>query len=149
MIGAVETTLLLLFAVLLLFTNAFFVLAEFAAVRTRPTQVEALIARGEGRARALRHIVTHLDEYLSVCQVGITLASVGLGFVGELALSRIFVPLFGSAAAGHSVAITLAYVLVSFLHIVVGELVPKSIAIRTGSKTALGVARPLRFFRLM
>jgi CBS domain containing-hemolysin-like protein len=141
-----EIAALLLLAVLLVLFNAFFVLAEFAAVKTRPTQVEALVQRGEPRAAALRHIVAHLDEYLSVCQVGITFASIGLGFVGEPAFARLLLPVLGSSAAAHSVAITLAYILVSVLHIVLGELVPKSFAIRTGEETALRIARPLRFF---
>jgi CBS domain containing-hemolysin-like protein/mannitol/fructose-specific phosphotransferase system IIA component len=141
-----ETALLLLLAVFLLLLNAFFVLAEFAAVKTRGTQVDALEARGEPRAGTLRHVVTHLDEYLSVCQVGITLASIGLGFVGELTIARMLSALFGSTVAAHSVAITISYVLVSFLHVVLGELVPKSVAIRTGEETALRIARPLRFF---
>lgn len=141
-----EVALLLLLAVVLLLVNAFFVLAEFAAVKSRATQVEALVARGEPRAKTLRHVISHLDEYLSVCQVGITFASIGLGFVGEMAIARMLSAALGSTVAAHSIAITVSYVLVSFFHIVIGELVPKSAAIRTGIETALRVARPLRFF---
>lgn len=81
--------LYLLIALLLLLLNAFFVLAEFAAVKTRASRVEELARAGDSRARLMRHIQTHLDEYLSVCQVGITLASIGLGFVGEPAFARL------------------------------------------------------------
>ena len=84
--------LYLMVAFLLILLNAFFVLAEFAAVKMRPTQVEALAELGNRRAKTLEHIQAHLDEYLSVCQVGITLASIGLGFVGEPAFAAVFLP---------------------------------------------------------
>jgi CBS domain containing-hemolysin-like protein len=132
----------------LLLLNGFFVLAEFALVKLRPTQVEALIDRGVGAARLVRYAQAHLDEYLSVCQLGITLASIGLGFVGEPAFAALLLPWLGSAAWAHGVAITFAYVMVSFLHILFGELVPKSLAIRSPERSALGVARLLRWSRL-
>jgi CBS domain containing-hemolysin-like protein/mannitol/fructose-specific phosphotransferase system IIA component (Ntr-type) len=142
---------LLLVALLLLLLNAFFVLAEFAAVKMRPTRVEELVRAGEERAVLLRHVQDHLDEYLSVCQVGITLASIGLGFVGEPAFARLIEPLVAwtgtvSTAVAHSLAIGFAYVIISFLHIVLGELVPKSIAIRGAEQAGLFAARPLRLF---
>ncbi len=142
---------LLLVALLLLLLNAFFVLAEFAAVKMRPTRVEELARAGDARALLLRHVQEHLDEYLSVCQVGITLASIGLGFVGEPAFARLIEPLVAwsgaaSATVAHSLAIGIAYVVISFLHIVLGELVPKSIAIRGAERAGLFVARPLRIF---
>src|SRR5271157_4706879 len=84
--------LYLLLALLLIFLNAFFVLAEFAAVKARPTQIEVLVAAGNRRARIMERIQAHLDEYLSVCQVGITLASIGLGFVGEPAFAELIFP---------------------------------------------------------
>jgi CBS domain containing-hemolysin-like protein len=147
--------LYLLFAFLLIMLNAFFVLAEFAAVKMRPTQVEALAEAGNRRARTLERIQAHLDEYLSVCQVGITLASIGLGFVGEPTFVTLLMPLvtrigLSGLAAGvtaHSVSIILAYLLVSFLHIVLGELVPKSVAIRGTETAALRTAFPLVVFR--
>jgi CBS domain containing-hemolysin-like protein len=141
--------LLFFLVLLLLLLNAFFVLAEFASVKIRHTQVEAMEARGEPRAGALRHVVRHIDEYLSVCQIGITFATVGLGFVGEPAFASLIQPLLGSSVAAHSLSITLSFILVSFLHILLGELVPKSMAIRTTEKTALRIARPLRFFRML
>ncbi len=146
--------LYLLVALLLLLLNAFFVLAEFAAVKMRPTRVETLARAGDARAVLMRGIQTRLDEYLSVCQVGITLASIGLGFVGEPAFARLLEPAFRwtgalSAAVAHGLAISIAYVLVSFLHIVLGELVPKSMAIRGAESAALLSARPLRVFHFI
>jgi CBS domain containing-hemolysin-like protein/mannitol/fructose-specific phosphotransferase system IIA component len=145
----------LLVAILLLLLNAFFVLAEFAAVKMRPTQVEALAEKGNRRARILEKVQAHLDEYLSVCQVGITLASIGLGFVGEPAFAELLFPVIrrlgisglATAITAHSISVVLAYLVVSFLHIVLGELVPKSMAIRSTERAALLTAYPLVIFR--
>ncbi len=131
----------------LLLLNGFFVLAEFALVKLRPTHVEALIDEGVGAARLIRHIQTHLDDYLSVCQLGITLASIALGFVGEPAFAGFVLPFVGSAVWAHGVSVTFAYVVVSFLHVLLGEQVPKLLAIRAPEASALVVARPLRWFR--
>ena len=149
---------LYLFVALLLITmNAFFVLAEFAAVKLRPTQVEAMAARGNRRARIMEKIQAHLDEYLSVCQVGITLASIGLGFVGEPAFAELLLPVIRwigiegilSTITAHGLALALAYLLVSFFHIVLGELVPKSVAIRLTEGSALFTAYPMVVFRYL
>jgi CBS domain containing-hemolysin-like protein/mannitol/fructose-specific phosphotransferase system IIA component len=145
----------LLIALFLLLLNAFFVLAEFAAVKMRPTQVEALAEKGSRWAKVLEKVQAHLDEYLSVCQVGITLASIGLGFVGEPAFAELLLPVIrrlgisglATTITAHSISIGLAYLLVSFLHIVLGELVPKSIAIRSTEQAALLTAYPLVIFR--
>jgi len=141
--------ILLLVSLLLLLLNAFFVLAEFAAVKVRPTRVEELVDKGDRRAKVLQHIQQHLDEYLSVCQVGITLASIGLGFAGKPAFEKLVsAPLtwlgVGSPAAVAATAVTVAYLLVSFLHILLGELVPKSVAIRRPEASGLWIALPLR-----
>jgi len=140
-----------LIALGLILLNAFFVLAEFAAVKVRPTQVEALAEAGNRRAKILERIQANLDEYLSVCQVGITLASIGLGFVGEPAFAELLLPVVrwagitGGATriTAHAVAVGIAYLLVSYLHIVLGELVPKSVAIRSTEKAALLTAWPM------
>ncbi|HVO38638.1 MAG TPA: CNNM domain-containing protein [Spirochaetia bacterium] len=145
----------LLGAAILLLLNAFFVLAEFAMVKVRPTQMEALADRGNRRAQLVQRIQTHLDEYLSVCQVGITLASIGLGFVGEPAFASLLEPVvrfvglsgLGARITAHGLAIAIAYLLVSFLHIVIGELVPKSVAIRKTEGAALLTAYPMLVFR--
>jgi CBS domain containing-hemolysin-like protein/mannitol/fructose-specific phosphotransferase system IIA component (Ntr-type) len=142
--------ILLIATLLLLLLNAFFVLAEFAAVKVRPTRVEELVDDGNARAKVLQHIQYHLDEYLSVCQVGITFASIGLGFVSKPAFEKIVSwPLtwlgVGSPAMVSATSVTIAYMLVSFLHILLGELVPKSIAIRRAEASGLWIAVPLRF----
>jgi CBS domain containing-hemolysin-like protein len=140
---------LLLVSLLLLLLNAFFVLAEFAAVKVRPTRVEELVDQGHRRAKVLQHIQLHLDEYLSVCQVGITFASIGLGFAGKPAFEQIITgPLQWLGVASPKVieaaAVSIAYVLVSFLHILLGELVPKSVAIRRPDASGMWIAVPLR-----
>ncbi len=145
------SALLLLAVLVLLLLNAFFVLAEFAVIKVRPTRVEELNDAGHPRAKLLQYIQKHLDEYLSVCQVGITLASIGLGFVGEPAIADLIQPLLEWAGAGspvvaHSIAFTIAYVMVSFLHIVFGELIPKTVAIRRSEQSALWCARLLDVF---
>jgi CBS domain containing-hemolysin-like protein len=134
--------------VFLLALNAFFVLAEFAIVKVRPTRVAQLAAGGDKRAVLLTNIQSHLDEYLSVCQVGITFASVGLGMVGE----RTTAALMGHAASNttrYAVATGVSYILISGAHILLAELVPKSIAIRIADRSAIACATPLRFFHIL
>lgn len=133
---------------LLLGLNAFFVLAEFAIVKVRPSRVTELVASGNRRAKVLAVIKHHLDEYLGVCQVGITLASVALGMVGEQAAASVLGP--GEQVAWrYAVSISISYILVSGAHIVLAELVPKSIAIRLADRASLWIARPLRVFRAL
>lgn len=149
----------LLIAVLLLGLNGFFVLAEFAAVKMRPSRVEELIDDGVRGAKGVKHIHDHLDEYLSVCQLGITFASIGLGFVAEPAIVRLLEPIIealgiakhgtASAFSSHGIAFTISYLLVSFLHILLGELVPKSAAIRMTDRASIWTAVPLRVFRIL
>jgi CBS domain containing-hemolysin-like protein len=140
------TLIYMLVLVLLLLLNAFFVLAEFAAVRVRGTQISELEEQGRHGAPLLRHIHDHIDEYLSVCQLGITFASIGLGFVGEPALAHLLQPLLGHhVATAHAAAITISYVLVSALHIVLGEQVPKIVAISFPMHSAALVAWPMRW----
>jgi CBS domain containing-hemolysin-like protein/mannitol/fructose-specific phosphotransferase system IIA component len=150
----------LMVALFLLLLNAFFVLAEFAAVKIRPSRIEELIDAGKGGATAVKHVQDHLDEYLSVCQVGITFASIGLGFVAEPAVVRLIEPLVawtGLFAAesrarwltSHGIAFAISYLMVSYLHILFGELVPKSVAIRMTEESALWSSRPLRLFRIL
>ena len=141
--------ILLLITLLLLLLNAFFVLAEFSTVKVRPTRVEELADHGVAHAKVLQNIQQHLDEYLSVCQVGITLASVGLGFAAKPAFQVMLEPPLAvlglaSPAVVQVTAVSVAYILVSFLHIVIGELVPKSIAIRHPEASGLWIAAPLR-----
>jgi CBS domain containing-hemolysin-like protein len=150
----------LILAVLLVLLNGYFVLAEFAAVKMRPSRIRELVDSNQSGAVAVEHVHDHLDEYLSVCQVGITFASIGLGFVAEPAIVKLIEPVLGwtglfqeHPTAGwltkHGLAFAISYLLVSFIHILIGELVPKSIAIRMTERSAFLTSRPLQFFRLL
>jgi len=130
---------------LLLALNAFFVLAEFAIVKVRPSRVTQLAAAGEKRAALVCTIQAHLNEYLSVCQVGITLASVALGMVGERTAEIIMGSESGNATR-YLTAMGVSYFVISGSHILFGELVPKTVAIRITDRSALFCAVPLRFF---
>jgi len=135
--------------------NGFFVAAEFAIVRVRGTQLDELAGQGSARAKLGRHISDHIDQYLSACQVGITGASLALGIVGEPAMAALIEPLFGwlralSETAFHVLSFTIAFGLITYLHIVVGEQAPKYLAIQRALPTTLWSAHPLHlFFRLM
>ncbi|HEX5376902.1 MAG TPA: hemolysin family protein [Solirubrobacterales bacterium] len=143
------SALLLVLLLLLLAVNGFFVAAEFALVRSRRGKIEQLAAEGESGAVAVVEQLDKIDESLSACQIGITMASIGIGFLGEPSLAHLLEPLFGSlshgAAVGLSVAISFA--LVTALHISVGEQVPKMLAISHAERTARRVSRPLNWFR--
>lgn len=135
----------------LVLLNAFFVAAEFAIVKVRSTRVAELAAEGKRRAKVADSIVGHLDAYLSATQLGITMASLGLGWVGEPALSHLIEPplnLVGlsSPTALHTGSAIVAFLIITFLHIVIGELAPKSLAIQRSEGTALWIAFPLRAF---
>ena len=141
----------LFLAFLLVLLNGFFVAAEFALVKVRPTQIEPYVQQGLRRARMARHMVRHLDAYLSATQLGITLASLALGWIGEPAFAWIIEPAVRPFAGDnpqilHSVAATAAFLVIMILHIVLGELAPKSFAIRKAEPTTLWVALPLFVF---
>ena len=148
-------TAYILATVLLIVLNAFFVLAEFAAVSIRGSRIEELVDQGRRGAKLVQHVHHHLDEYLSMCQVGITFASIALGSVGERVAADVLIPLLSHAAGSltpvvaHSIATGVAVVLVSFLHILLGEQVPKLMAIRASDSAALWTARPLVWSRLV
>src|SRR6476619_2546656 len=136
--------LVLLFALVLV--NGFFVAAEFAIVRTR---MEQLAGEGSRSAALALSQMDHVDEFVATCQVGITLASLGIGFLGEPALAELLKPIFGgvvSEGVALALAIALAFTLVTFLHVIVGEQSPKMFAIARAEPVVLRVARPLRFF---
>lgn len=147
--------LYLLIALIFVAANAFFVSAEFAIVKIRSTRLEVLASRGNSLAKLSKKIVSNLDAYLSATQLGITLASLGLGWIGEPAFTSVliklgtFMGLAISETTLHSVSLTLAFVIISALHIILGELVPKSLAIRTAEKICLAVAIPLRIFYII
>ncbi len=133
------------------FLNGFFVAAEFAIVKVRLTQLKPLAQRGNLRARVASHLVTHLNAYLSATQLGITMASLALGWIGEPLVAVHLVPIFQAAgitseATVHAVSFGVAFTIITFLHIILGELAPKSIAIMEPQKTTLAIAYPLQFF---
>ncbi|MCC7417583.1 MAG: HlyC/CorC family transporter [Acidobacteria bacterium] len=136
----------------LVIANGFFVAAEFSIVTVRKTRVDQLIAEGQMGARAVRRAVSDPDRYIAATQLGITMASLGLGWVGEPMLASIIEPLFSmlpvaaARASAHSVAVAVAFALVTALHIVLGELAPKTIALEKPERTALVVVRPTELF---
>ena len=134
--------------------NGFFVACEFAVVKVRGSQLEALIEEGNLRANFVKHVRSHLDAYLSATQLGITLASLALGWVGEQFLVQILEPFFAlvnihSHGLVTSVSVALAFVGITFLHIVFGELGPKYTAIANPLSVALRIVRPLGLFYLL
>ncbi len=138
-------------AIGLVLVNGFFVAAEFAIVKLRLTRAEELAEEGGFAGRTLYKVRRHLDAYLSACQLGITLASLGLGWVGEPAFSRAVAPVlrwFGVASPEvvHNASVAVAFGLISFLHIVLGELAPKSVAIRKAEAVSMAAALPLFLF---
>ena len=139
----------LILAIFLVFLNAFFVTAEFAIVKVRATRVQELTQEGARGALAAQEAIRNLDSYLSATQLGITLASLGLGWIGEPAFAQLIGPPLGalgiwSPAIVHSIALTAAFAVITFLHIVLGELAPKTVAIRYPEIVVLAVAPPLR-----
>lgn len=140
----------LIAAIALVATNGFFVATEFAIARLRPTQVTEFEREGRPGAKAVRHAVDHIDSYLAACQLGITLASIGLGVAGKPAFQKLLDPLVGEVAVFGAVVLSaaLAFGIITLLHVVVGELAPKSLAIARTSRTVLWVAPPMRLFYL-
>jgi CBS domain containing-hemolysin-like protein len=144
------SVLLLVFLLLLIAVNGFFVAAEFAIVRSRRSRLEQARDEGDRRANAALNQIDHVDQYVATSQVGITLASLGIGFLGEPALAELFEPLFGeffSHAVAIALAIALAFTIVTFLHVILGEQAPKMLAIGRAEGVLLRVAGPLAFFR--
>jgi magnesium and cobalt exporter, CNNM family len=130
--------------------NGLFVAAEFAFVKIRATQVDRLEREGKVAAGMVRTATGKLDAYLAVCQLGITISSLGLGWLGEPAVATVIEPLFGLFGLPegllHPVALAIAFGIITFLHVVFGELVPKTIAIQDAEGTSLFVAPFMRFF---
>ncbi|MBI1257253.1 MAG: DUF21 domain-containing protein [Chloroflexi bacterium] len=148
-----NTVIGLLAVLALVFMNGFFVAAEFSFVGARRTRIEQLAQEGNAAAKAARQAMEHLDHYIAATQLGITLASLGLGWLGEPAVAGVFEPLFHrflpeatAETLGHTVAVVIAFALVTLLHIVLGELTPKSIALQRPEDVAMIVARPTIVF---
>lgn len=135
----------------LVFLNGFFVAAEFALVKVRDTQLTPLIRKGNRRARVAHHVVRHLDRYLSAAQLGITMASLVLGWVGEPVFSALLKPVLDALAitspdVRHTIAFVFGVGALTFLHVTAGEQAPKWLAIQRSLPTALWIAVPLRWF---
>lgn len=146
-----DNFLSIIVALLLVLLNGFFVAAEFGLVKLRQTRVRSLAKVSGIRGRLLATVHQHLDAYLSACQLGITLASLGLGWIGEPTFARILEPLLVSLGVGseklvHAISFSFAFFLISFLHIVIGELAPKSMAIRMPERVSLWTAPALYLF---
>ena len=143
----------ILSVLLLVAANGFFVASEFSLVAVRRSRVAQLVAAGRANAKALLQAINNLDANLAACQLGITISSLALGWIGEPALATLIEPylvsLLGSlaAAGAHAVAITIAFSIITILHIVLGELAPKSLALQRSEGTALWIVRPLNLFR--
>jgi putative hemolysin len=145
---------LLLFRVvsvaLLILANGFFVAAEFALVSVRDTRIEQMIAQGRPGARAVRRLQENLDDFLPAVQFGVTLCSLALGWVGEPVVADIFIhwlrDIPHSKVYAHAIAVPLAFALITYLHVLLGELVPKSLALRKAEQMAVAVSGPMEFF---
>lgn len=138
----------------LVLANGFFVAAEFAIVKVRSTQIETLLQQKNARAKIAKEVITHLDAYLSATQLGITIASIGLGWFGEPAISRMISPLINfldimNPQAIHAISFIVGFSIITFLHITLGELAPKSAAIQYPQVTTLWVSYPLRIFYIV
>ena len=142
---------LILLGLFLVFLNGFFVASEFSIVKVRESRLRELVQQGKWQAQKAHSLVKRMDEYLSATQLGITIASLALGWVGEPAFASIFEPVFESLGgwgliATHSLAATSAFLLLTLLHIVLGELAPKSLAIQRADVVILWIATPLTWF---
>jgi len=142
----------LLLALFLVLLNGFFVAAEFSIVKVRYSQIQLKAAEGNSMAKQAEHIIKHLDEYLSATQLGITLASLALGWVGESAMHHVIENIFHylnfeiAETSITTISLVLSFLLITVMHIVFGELIPKSIAIRKSEATTMFIAVPLRAF---
>lgn len=140
---------LIIFALLIALT-AFFVATEFAIVKVRQSRIDQLVAEGKSGSLAAKQVTTHLDEYLSACQLGITVTALGIGMVGEPTFEFILHPLFESIGIStdyiHFFTIGAAFIIATFLHVVVGELAPKTIAIQKAEEVTLVFSKPIQIF---
>lgn len=143
--------LILVFILVLL--NGFFVASEFALVGVRKTRIEELVKKGNRSAKIVQKSIAHLDTFISATQLGITLASLALGWIGEPAIAHFLEPLFDdflpdrvAIVSSHTAAIAIAFSIITFLHIVLGELAPKTIALQRAEATSLLIITPLTIF---
>src|SRR6476620_3508122 len=138
--------------VALVLANGFFVAAEFAVISVRKTRIDQLLAEGSRMARPVRRALDKPDQFIAATPLGIPMASLGLGWIGEPALASMLYPFFASLPSGiseattHSIAVAIAFVIITSLHIVLGELAPKTVALQYAEQTALIVAKPTELF---
>ncbi|HSD79950.1 MAG TPA: CNNM domain-containing protein, partial [Solirubrobacteraceae bacterium] len=142
------TAIFIIAVFLLIALNAFFVAGEFALVRSRRSRLEERAAEGDKPSQRALTLLDDLSQYLSACQFGITLASLGIGFLGEPAIAKLIEPAFGSLSheAAVIISIAIAYIITTSLHITAGEQVPKIYAIVRAEEVARRIARPLLLF---
>jgi CBS domain containing-hemolysin-like protein len=135
---------------ILIALTGFFVATEFAIVKVRSSRIDQLIAEGKSSANAAKHVISHLDEYLSACQLGITITALGLGWLGEPTVEAMLDPLFErwgvTPSISHILSFGIAFVSVTFLHVVVGELAPKTVAIQKAEAITLAFSKPIIWF---
>ncbi len=138
----------LIVALLLVLANGFFVAVEFSVARLRPTMAKEMVREGKPGSKSALHAVKHIDSYLSACQLGITVSSLGLGAIGEPAFHDLLEPILGDAAtiAGFGLASIVAFLIITTLHVVIGELSPKSLAIARTAPVVLALAPIMRAF---
>lgn len=140
---------LFMIAVLIMLT-AFFVATEFAIVKLRSSRVDQLVLEGHKKALAVQQVTSNMDGYLSACQLGITITALGLGMLGEPTVKAMLLPwltdLNISSNVSHVLSYAIAFVTVTFLHVVVGELAPKTLAIQKAEAITLLAAKPIIFF---
>ncbi|GIN38042.1 hemolysin family protein [Heyndrickxia sp. FSL K6-6286] len=136
--------------VILIALTAFFVAAEFAVVKVRTTRIDQLIQDGNKMALSAKKIISHLDEYLSACQLGITVTALGIGWLGEPTVGELFKKLFHqwnmSDSTSHLVSVIVTFLVITFLHVVIGELAPKTFAIQKAETITLLISKPLIWF---
>lgn len=140
----------LVFVAILIALTAFFVASEFAIVKVRSSRIDQLIEEGKRNSLKAKRIVSNLDEYLSACQLGITITALALGWIGESTVEKIIGPLLTGINipdnVSHILSFAVAFIFITFLHVVVGELAPKTLAIQKAEEITLLVSRPLIFF---
>lgn len=148
--GIVSTTLNLFVVACFIFANGFFVASEFSMVKARKTRMEELSKQGNGNAKIALKQIKDLDKFIAAVQLGVTISSIGLGWVGEATIAKLiddlfcFLPACCQAVATHTVSVSIAFALITLLHVVIGELVPKSIALQYTERTALVIAAPMK-----
>ena len=144
----------IIFVLFIVLLNAFFVAAEFSIVKVRSTQLDTLAKKDNQRAKIAKKVVSNLDKYLSATQLGVTISSLALGWIGEPISANLLKPVFAllnitNPQTIHTLALTFGFVVITYLHVILGELAPKYIAIKYAKRVALTLAVPLNIFYLV